>query len=242
MDGNRRKYFKKPGNNLFKRKGVSSSRKGKWSDSHGEECSGDGDTVYRILCPSRKIGGVIGKGGNIVKALREETQSKITVADSVQGSDERVIIIYSSSDKPPRKMDCDEGLAAGNGQQEAFEPHCAAQDALLKVHDRIVEEDLFGGMASDDDNDNNAVTARLLVPNNMVGCVLGKRGDVIQRLRSETGANIRVLPADHLPSCAMDTDELVQVIYVALFATLSFTEHKARCILFSFIPILSPSN
>ncbi|KAG6743111.1 hypothetical protein POTOM_054057 [Populus tomentosa] len=211
MDGNRRKYFKKPGNNLFKRKGVSSSRKGKWSDSHGgEEFSGDGDTVYRILCPSRKIGGVIGKGGNIVKALREETQSKITVADSVQGSDERVIIIYSSSDKPPRKMDGDEGLAAGNGQQEAFEPHCAAQDALLKVHDRIVEEDLFGGMASDDDNDNNVVTARLLVPNNMVGCVLGKRGDVIQRLRSETGANIRVLPADHLPSCAMDTDELVQ--------------------------------
>ncbi|XP_034889551.1 KH domain-containing protein At4g18375 isoform X1 [Populus alba] len=212
MDGNRRKYFKKPGNNLFKRKGVSSSRKGKWSDSHGgEEFSGDGDTVYRILCPSRKIGGVIGKGGNIVKALREETQSKITVADSVQGSDERVIIIYSSSDKPPRKMDGDEGLAAGNGQQEAFEAHCAAQDALLKVHDRIVEEDLFGGMASDDDNDNNVVTARLLVPNNMVGCVLGKRGDVIQRLRSETGANIRVLPADHLPSCAMDTDELVQI-------------------------------
>ncbi|KAJ6861287.1 RNA-binding KH domain-containing protein RCF3-like isoform X1 [Populus alba x Populus x berolinensis] len=211
MDGNRRKYFKKPGNNIFKRKGVSSSRKGKWSDSHGEEFSGDGDTVYRILCPSRKIGGVIGKGGNIVKALREETQSKITVADSVQGSDERVIIIYSSSDKPPRKMDGDEGLAAGNGQQEAFEPHCAAQDALLKVHDRIVEEDLFGGMASDDDNDNNVVTARLLVPNNMVGCVLGKRGDVIQRLRSETGANIRVLPADHLPSCAMDTDELVQI-------------------------------
>ncbi|KAJ6684373.1 KH DOMAIN CONTAINING RNA BINDING PROTEIN [Salix viminalis] len=211
MDGNRRKFFKKPGNSLFKRKGVGSSRKGKWSDSHGEEFSGDGDTVYRILCPSRKIGGVIGKGGNIVKALREETQSKITVADSVQGSDERVIIIYSSSDKPPRKIDGDEDLVARNGQQEAFELRCAAQDALLKVHDRIVEEDLFGGMASDDDNDNNVITARLLVPNNMVGCVLGKRGDVIQRLRSETGANIRVLPADHLPSCAMDTDELVQI-------------------------------
>uniref|UniRef100_A0A6N2L024 K Homology domain-containing protein n=2 Tax=Salix viminalis TaxID=40686 RepID=A0A6N2L024_SALVM len=210
MDGNRRKFFKKPGNSLFKRKGVGSSRKGKWSDSHGEEFSGDGDTVYRYLS-SRKIGGVIGKGGNIVKALREETQSKITVADSVQGSDERVIIIYSSSDKPPRKIDGDEDLVARNGQQEAFELRCAAQDALLKVHDRIVEEDLFGGMASDDDNDNNVITARLLVPNNMVGCVLGKRGDVIQRLRSETGANIRVLPSDHLPSCAMDTDELVQI-------------------------------
>jgi len=57
-------------------------------------------------------------------------------------------------------------------------------DALLKVHDRIVDYD---------DKENNFVTARLLVQNNMVGCVLGKRGDVTQRLRSETGANIRVL-------------------------------------------------
>uniref|UniRef100_A0A2P2K3C8 K Homology domain-containing protein n=1 Tax=Rhizophora mucronata TaxID=61149 RepID=A0A2P2K3C8_RHIMU len=46
----------------------------------------------------------------------------------------------------------------------------------------------------------------------MVGCVLGKGGDVIQRLRSETGASIRVLPADHLPICAMSGDELVQVL------------------------------
>ncbi|KAF2313768.1 hypothetical protein GH714_013300 [Hevea brasiliensis] len=92
-----------------------------------------------------------------------------------------------------------------------MEPLCAAQDALLKVHERIVEEDLIGGMTSDDDNESSIVTARLLVPNNMVGCLLGKRGDVIQRLRSETGASIRVLPADHLPICAMSTDELVQI-------------------------------
>lgn len=94
-----------------------------------------------------------------------------------------------------------------------MEPHCAAQDALLKVHDRIVEEDLYNGVTFDDDNENIVVT-RLLVPNNLVGCLLGKRGDVIQRLRSETRANIRVLPADQLPTCAMDTDELVQVLFL----------------------------
>ncbi|KAM2011956.1 hypothetical protein COP1_024033 [Malus domestica] len=48
-----------------------------------------------------------------------------------------------------------------------MEPHCAAQDALLKVHDRIVEEDRFGGVTFDDDNENRVVTTRLLVPNNM---------------------------------------------------------------------------
>ncbi|XP_016649015.1 PREDICTED: uncharacterized protein LOC107880935 [Prunus mume] len=48
-----------------------------------------------------------------------------------------------------------------------MDPHYAAQDALLKVHNRIVEEDLFGGVTFDDDNENSVVTARLLVPNKM---------------------------------------------------------------------------
>ncbi|KAJ9147355.1 hypothetical protein P3X46_029529 [Hevea brasiliensis] len=211
MDRNKRKFFRKLQNNQFKRKGV--HRRGKWNNFSREESLGNSlpvDTVYRILCPSRKIGGVIGKGGSIVKALREETQAKITVADSVSGSDERVIIIYSSPEKISRNQNNDEDSTVEN-EQETMEPLCAAQDALLKVHERIVEEDLIGGMTSDDDNESSIVTARLLVPNNMVGCLLGKRGDVIQRLRSETGASIRVLPADHLPICAMSTDELVQI-------------------------------
>ncbi|XP_022759238.1 KH domain-containing protein At4g18375-like [Durio zibethinus] len=216
MDGRKRNFFKKQMNTPFKRKGVNNNRKPKWVTNSGhEQSSGNsnpGDTVYRVLCPSRKIGGVIGKGGNIVKALREETQAKITVSDSVLGCDERVIIIFSSPMKV-KKHNFDEDSGAENEKEVVLEmePCCAAQDALLKVHDRIVEEDLFGGMASDDDNGNTVVTARLLVPNNMVGCLLGRRGDVIQGLRSGTGASIRVLPADHLPACAMATDELVQI-------------------------------
>ncbi|OMO80197.1 hypothetical protein CCACVL1_13131 [Corchorus capsularis] len=209
MDGRKRNFFKKQMNTPFKRKGVSNNRKPKWGSNSGNEQSSvsfnPGDTVYRVLCPSKKIGSVIGKGGSIIKTLREETQAKITVGDSVLGCDERVIIIFSS----PRKVrihnsdeDEEEVMAIG--------PCCAAQDALLKVHDRIVEDDLYGGPTSDDYG-NTVVSARLLVPNNMVGCLLGKRGDVIQRLRSETGASIRVLPADHLPACAMATDELVQI-------------------------------
>uniref|UniRef100_A0A5B6YWT2 K Homology domain-containing protein n=1 Tax=Davidia involucrata TaxID=16924 RepID=A0A5B6YWT2_DAVIN len=210
MEGNRRPFFKRHPNPQFKKKGG--NRKGKWHNSSREHSTGnshDSDTVYRILCHSRKIGSVIGKGGSIVKALREETQAKITVAESVPGSDERVIIIFSPSTKIPRRYNSDEDLATEK-EDDLLEPHCAAQDALLKVHDRIIEEDLFGGVEGEVDND-NVVTARLLVPNNMVGCLLGKKGDVIQRLRSETGAGIRVLPADHLPTCAMNTDELVQI-------------------------------
>ncbi|THG21199.1 hypothetical protein TEA_021434 [Camellia sinensis var. sinensis] len=212
--GNRRPFFKKLPNTQFKKKGG--AKRGKWSNSSREQSSGNShtsDTVYRILCHSRKIGSVIGKGGSIVQALREETLAKITVADSVPGSDERVIIIYSPSTKIYEKHNSDDDQdAATDKGGDPTEPHCPAQDALLKVHDRIIEENLVGGMEDEDGNENVVtVTARLLVPNNMVGCLLGKKGDVIQRLRSDTGASIRVLPAEHLPSCAESTDELVQI-------------------------------
>lgn len=209
MEGNRRNFLNRHSNPQFKKTGG--PRKGKQYNSVREESSESfhsSDTVYRILCQSKKIGSVIGKGGNIVKALREETQAKITVSDSVPGSDERVIIIFSPSDKQTKRQSGNKGVKVERGY-DVTEPHCAAQDALLKVHDRIVEEDLGG--AEKGDGDETVVGARLLVSNNMVGCLLGRKGDVIQRLRSETGANIRVLPADHLPACAMSNDELVQV-------------------------------
>lgn len=213
MEVNRRPFFNKHSTPQFKKKG--SNKRGKWNGSSSEQSPGSedsSDTVYRILCHSRKIGSVIGKGGVIVKALRDETQAKITVADTISGSDERVIIIYSPSTKPPRKSNInndDEDLDTKK-KDDTMELHCAAQDALLKVHDRIVEEDIVGGTEKNDDNE-TVVTARLLVPNNTVGCLLGRKGDVIQRLRSETGASIRVLPAEQLPACAMSTDELVQI-------------------------------
>lgn len=221
MDGNRHGSFKKRPNFQFKRKG--SNKRGRWNNSSLEQSFGNSqaaDTVYRILCPSKKIGGVIGKGGGIVKSLREETQAKITVADSVPGSDERVIIIYSASSKITKEQDSNEDPEME--EEDIMEPHCPAQDALMKVHERIIEEDLFGGTEVEDDNENTVVTARLLVPNNMVGCLLGKRGDVIQRLRSETGANIRILPAEHLPTCAVSSDELVQVMVLVLYHVYQF--------------------
>lgn len=206
MEGDNKSALRGRQGTAFKKKGA--NKKGKWGNLRPEhlentQVPNPTDTVYRILCPSRKIGSVIGKGGGIIKVLREETKSKITVSDSVPGSDERVIMIYSPPDKISKK-----GPEEGNDL--SMPSYCPAQEALMRVHDRIIEEDLLGGKEDDEDK-NCIVTARLLVPNNMVGCLLGKGGDVIQRLRSETGASVRVLPSEHLPTCALQTDELVQM-------------------------------
>lgn len=49
--------------------------------------------TFRLLCPDEKAGGVIGKGGSIVKALQHESGCDIKVLDGLPGSEDRVIII-----------------------------------------------------------------------------------------------------------------------------------------------------
>ncbi|KAJ8549151.1 hypothetical protein K7X08_032858 [Anisodus acutangulus] len=214
MEEHKRNFLKQRSNPQFKRKGGTKNAKYS-SHERSSENSQSSDTTYCILCQSKKIGSVIGKGGSIIKTLREETQAKITVADSVPGSDDRIVLISSPSTKLARKQDTEKNNENPETRKESgvMEPHCAAQDALLKVHNRIVEEDLRG--SQDENNNEIEIITRLLVPNNLVGCLLGRKGDVIQKLRSETGASIRVLSAEHLPACAMTTDELVQVLQIS---------------------------
>lgn len=53
--------------------------------------------TFRLLCPDEKAGGVIGKGGSIVKALQHESGCEIKVLDGVSGSEDRIIIISGPS-------------------------------------------------------------------------------------------------------------------------------------------------
>lgn len=162
-------------------------------ESHG---IGPDDTVYRYLCPGRKVGSIIGRGGDIIKQLRADTQAKIRINESVPGCEERVVIIYSSSE---------ETNSFGNSDDFV----CPALDALFKVHDKIIAED--APVADDEFGEAQQITVRMLVPSDQIGCVLGKGGEVVKNIRSETRAQIRILSDDRLPYCASNFDELLQV-------------------------------
>ncbi|XP_043724085.1 KH domain-containing protein HEN4-like isoform X2 [Telopea speciosissima] len=164
-------------------------------DEREQYAPGPEDTVYRFLCPGRKIGSIIGRGGEIVKQLRADSQSKIRIGETMQGCEERVITIFSSSRET-------------NTVEDTEDLVCPAQDALFRVHDRLVADE---APADEDDEGSKQVTVRLLVPSDQIGCVIGKGGQIIQTIRSDTGAQIRILKNEHLPPCAMSTDELLQI-------------------------------
>ncbi|KAI5069102.1 hypothetical protein GOP47_0015403 [Adiantum capillus-veneris] len=141
------------------------------------------ELVFRLLCPNEKIGGIIGRGGNVIRGLQEDTGVRIKVLDPVTGSAERIIVI-SSVERP------DDDISP-------------AQEALLHLQSKIAD------LGPDEDA---VITSRLLVPSDLVGCLLGKGGSVITEIRRSTRANIRILGKDDLPKCALPNDELVQIV------------------------------
>ena len=183
--------------------------------------------LFRILCPATKTGGVIGKGGAIIRQFREETGARIRIDDSVIGCDERVILIVADAVKSKREVAAVSGGAEANDGEESvnlsnFSPKTMAidddesspaQQALVRVFERILKVDEEREeKEKKEDLSNVAVCCRLLAPSNQVGCVLGRGGKIVEKIRQESGAQIRVLPKDHIPACASPGDELIQVL------------------------------
>ncbi|KAG9439350.1 hypothetical protein H6P81_019515 [Aristolochia fimbriata] len=205
------------------------------NDSHSE-----GElVVYRILCPDNVIGSVIGKGGKVINAIRQETHSRIKVVDPFPGSKERVLIIYchvkSKDETEPNEDD--------------MRPLCPAQDALLKVHAAIAN----AVAATQESDKKRKEDAQILVPGSQVASVIGKSGSTIKKIRSKTKTLIKITPkdaSDPTHSCAMSFDNFVQIsgdaeaVKKALFSISSITykfSPKEEISLETSVPDLPPS-
>ena len=50
-----------------------------------------GDNVFRLLVPVQQVGGIIGRKGEFVKKMCEETRSHIKILEGIQGTPERTV-------------------------------------------------------------------------------------------------------------------------------------------------------
>ncbi|XP_041014698.1 KH domain-containing protein HEN4-like isoform X1 [Juglans microcarpa x Juglans regia] len=149
------------------------------------------DVIFKILCSNDRVGGVIGKGGAIVRALQNETGATICVGASITECDERLITITASENPESR--------------------YSPAQKAVVLVFSRCVEAGIEKGQDSGS-NKGSPVAARLVVPSNQVGCLLGKGGAIISEMRKVTGAGIRIIGGEQVPKCVSENDQVVQIL------------------------------
>jgi hypothetical protein len=50
-----------------------------------------GDNVFRLLVPTQMVGGIIGRKGEFVKKMCEETRSRIKILEGLRGTPERTV-------------------------------------------------------------------------------------------------------------------------------------------------------
>ena len=148
------------------------------------------EITFKIICSSDRIGGIIGKGGNIVKALQSETGASISIGPSIAECDDRLITI-SASESP----------------ESRYSP---AQKAVVLVFSMSVESGIKKGI-NPGLNKGSSVNARLVVSSSQVGCLLGKGGVIVSEMRKATGASIRIVGSDQVSKCASDNDQVVQI-------------------------------
>eukprot|EP00192_Tetraselmis_astigmatica_P003922 CAMPEP_0117656212 /NCGR_PEP_ID=MMETSP0804-20121206/4686_1 /TAXON_ID=1074897 /ORGANISM="Tetraselmis astigmatica, Strain CCMP880" /LENGTH=468 /DNA_ID=CAMNT_0005462603 /DNA_START=63 /DNA_END=1470 /DNA_ORIENTATION=- len=148
---------------------------------------GNRETVYRLLAPSKYAGYIIGKGGSLIKQIREETGARLKVVEGVLGSEERPVVISSKS-------------------YETYED-CPAQAATMVMYQKLVEA--HQNQQTGDTGVDGQL--RMLVAQTQAGCLIGKAGVFIKQIRETTGANVRVLPPEELPLCALANDRVVQI-------------------------------
>ncbi|MBA0690129.1 hypothetical protein Goari_007824 [Gossypium aridum] len=149
-----------------------------------------GHCVFRLIVPVLKVGSIIGRKGELIKKMCEETRARIRVLDGALGTADRIVLV--------------------SGKEEPEALLSPAMDAALRVFKRI------SGLP-DNERDAKAAGAafcsiRLLVAYTQAINLIGKQGSVIKLLQESTGASVRVLPAaDELPSYAAAYERIVEL-------------------------------
>ncbi|KAK8945787.1 hypothetical protein KSP40_PGU003689 [Platanthera guangdongensis] len=147
-----------------------------------------GESVFRLVVPVLKVGSIIGRKGDLIKKLCEETRARIRVLDGAIGTNDRIVLI-----------------SAREEQDAEISP---AMDAALRVFKRVndISESTDAGM------EGFAITSvRLLTPSSQAISLIGKQGTTIKSIQEKTGATIRVLSGDELPYYATGDERVVDI-------------------------------
>ncbi|XP_044482874.1 flowering locus K homology domain isoform X2 [Mangifera indica] len=147
-----------------------------------------GESVFRMLVPAQKVGSIIGRKGEFIKKIVEETRARIKILDGPPGTTERAVMI-SAKEEPDSSLP-------------------PAMDGLLRVHKRIVD-----GLEGDSSHppQGGKVSTRLLVPASQAGSLIGKQGGTVKSIQEASSCIVRVLGAD-LPVFALQDDRVVEVV------------------------------
>uniref|UniRef100_A0A9J7XCM0 K Homology domain-containing protein n=1 Tax=Cyprinus carpio carpio TaxID=630221 RepID=A0A9J7XCM0_CYPCA len=126
--------------------------------------------TIRLLMHGKEVGSIIGKKGETVKKMREDSNARINISEG--NCPERIVTITGPTD--------------------------AIFKAFAMIAYKF-EEDIVNSMSNSQATSKPPVTLRLVVPASQCGSLIGKGGSKIKEMRETTGAQVQVA-GDMLPN------------------------------------------
>ncbi|KAA8590931.1 hypothetical protein FQN60_001874 [Etheostoma spectabile] len=162
--------------------------------------------TLRLVIPASQCGSLIGKGGAKIKEIRESTGAQIQVAgDLLPNSTERGVTISGNQESVIQcvKLICTVILEVYEASEFAPHPlYSVTQGGLdlqqmAKLHQLSMQQGLsqmaqpattiIPGMDS-----NSQTSQELLIPNDLIGSIIGRQGTKINEIRQVSGAQIKI--------------------------------------------------
>uniref|UniRef100_A0A8C0SY49 K Homology domain-containing protein n=1 Tax=Canis lupus familiaris TaxID=9615 RepID=A0A8C0SY49_CANLF len=168
--------------------------------------------TLRLVVPASQCGSLIGKGGCKIKEIRESTGAQVQVAgDMLPNSTERAITIAGI---PQSIIECVKQICVGvtipYRPKPSSSPVIFAGD-LTKLHQLAMQQSHFpmthgntgfSGIESSSpevkgywaglDASAQTTSHELTIPNDLIGCIIGRQGAKINEIRQMSGAQIKI--------------------------------------------------
>nr|XP_045005638.1 poly(rC)-binding protein 3 isoform X10 [Jaculus jaculus] len=181
--------------------------------------------TLRLVVPASQCGSLIGKGGSKIKEIRESTGAQVQVAgDMLPNSTERAVTISGTPDaiiqcvkqicvvmleSPPkgatipyRPKPASTPVIFAGGQAYTIQGQYAIPHPdLTKLHQLAMQQTPFPPLGQTNpafpglDASAPASTHELTIPNDLIGCIIGRQGTKINEIRQMSGAQIKIANA-----------------------------------------------
>nr|XP_020854572.1 poly(rC)-binding protein 4 isoform X3 [Phascolarctos cinereus] len=160
--------------------------------------------TLRLVIPASQCGSLIGKAGAKIKEIRETTGAQVQVAgDLLPNSTERAVTV---SGVPDAIILCVRQICAvilespPKGATIPYHPSLSLGTVLLSANQVSKLQQLSGhpvpfaspSVVPGLDPSAQTSSQEFLVPNDLIGCVIGRQGSKISEIRQMSGAHIKI--------------------------------------------------
>ncbi|CAH1102306.1 unnamed protein product [Psylliodes chrysocephalus] len=168
-----------------------------------------GEISLKILAHNNLIGRIIGKGGNTIKRIMQDTDTKITVSsinDINSFNLERIITVKGTIENMSKAES-----QISSKLRQSYENDLQAMAPQTMMFPGLHPMAMMATAGSQSGGDSQETTY-LYIPNNAVGAIIGTKGSHIRNIIRFSGASVKIAPIDETKPQETQNERRVTIV------------------------------